>query len=130
MEMGMSKTELAVLPDRVASKAAWIAALRSGAYKQITGLLRDSREKPTAFCCLGVAACLMGDGTPIYSDIREHFGISGEVETTLIAMNDDEHRSFAEIADWAETHDLETGEALGTAADTAAPVGAHTTEAR
>ena len=32
-------------------KAAWLAALRSGEYRQTTGTLRDSAG---AFCCLGV----------------------------------------------------------------------------
>lgn len=31
-------------------KTKWIAALRSGSYKQTTGVLRDSR----GYCCLGV----------------------------------------------------------------------------
>lgn len=36
-------------------KAKWIAALRSGQYKQGTGTLRTSNDK---FCCLGVLADL------------------------------------------------------------------------
>lgn len=43
--------------DRVAFKAKWIAALRSGEYKQGTDFLCSSDDK---FCCLGVACDLLG----------------------------------------------------------------------
>ena len=35
----------------------WVAALRSGEYKQATGSLY--RESEDAFCCLGVLGCLL-----------------------------------------------------------------------
>lgn len=43
--------------DRVAFKAKWIAALRSGEYKQGRHYLRGEDDQ---FCCLGVAADLVG----------------------------------------------------------------------
>jgi hypothetical protein len=48
--------------------------------------------------------------------MREHFGLGESVHSKLIEMNDGRkdipQKSFAEIADWIETHDLKTGKEL------------------
>lgn len=95
-------------------KEQWVAALRSGDYKQFTGgRLRDKFECPTSYCCLGVAGELIEQATSaFYHDIRKAFGMTLKVENILIEMNDSGAKSFAEIADWVETHDLQTGELL------------------
>lgn len=43
---------LAKLKPEVKEK--WVAALRSGAYKQTNGCLRSERRDGTSYCCLGV----------------------------------------------------------------------------
>ena len=107
--------------DRGAFKAKWIAALRSGEYKQGRSFLR----KEDNFCCLGVALDLLGvewkkspytlnegtvfrcgtdDGVLPFKYARQ-LGIaqSGQIEdySALAAMND-AGKSFLEIADFIE----------------------------
>jgi hypothetical protein len=110
-------------------KAKWVAALRSGEYKQ--GQHRLCREKPTtgerSFCCLGVAADLVDPNgwvrstdDEIGSDITYHHddGLgSGEFSNVyfyfpgyeyaadidkLASKNDINGWTFAEIADYIE----------------------------
>lgn len=95
----------------------WIAALRSGKYKQTRKVLRDNE----GFCCLGVLCDLSRkDGGPkwneggwgdyIFKDeieglpviMSKFMQISREEETTLMRMNDDDEASFKEIADYIE----------------------------
>lgn len=40
-------------------KPVWLAALRSGQYKQTTGRLCEPGKKHDTFCCLGVAANIL-----------------------------------------------------------------------
>lgn len=99
-------------------KAKWIAALRSGSYRQGTGQLRSRDDR---FCCLGVLcqvapnvmwshaggryeACL-DDGssaTELPFSLQQSAGLSDDHERKLISMNDDDRKSFAEIADHIE----------------------------
>ena len=44
-------------------KAKWLAALRSGEYKQIEGALRLVEYDKVGYCCLGVACEISGQGT-------------------------------------------------------------------
>lgn len=39
-------------------KADWIAALRSGEFRQTTGTLRQRSPEGDSHCCLGVLACV------------------------------------------------------------------------
>lgn len=101
-------------------KSKWVAALRSGEYKQ-------ARRKLCAeggFCCLGVLLDVSDAGEWIGEEFRlfgnyngrynldmeldytarDLLGVPGKAESVLIAMNDDENKSFAEIADFVETH--------------------------
>ncbi len=106
----------------------WIAALRSGEYNQCTYGLRN---KDNEFCCLGVAVDIMAPSTwlktlnsdgfysyrslgstglisndefnrfvPFYIQNRLPFHVSVD---TLIALNDDEGYTFAQIADIIES---------------------------
>ena len=98
------------LPKEFAEK--WIAALRSGEYKQ--GLFKLYRDSSKTFCCLGVACAV--EGININNIIGELFirkGISEKIPkilcgdtlyglpATLSDMNDT-GKSFEEIADWIE----------------------------
>ena len=101
-------------------KAKWVAALRSGEYKQGQKYLRT---KSDAYCCLGVACkllpvqwdgsasnnCIQADG---YSGVMptQHMtgiGLDEDAQNTLINMNDGAEgrtHTFAEIADYIEAN--------------------------
>lgn len=95
----------------------WVKALESGRYKQTVGRLRDNK----GYCCLGVACTVfqkdvkgrwdrnifeMPVGTPDYDrcdtelprKMMLSLGITDSVQRTLIEMNDEEKKSFKEIA--------------------------------
>lgn len=106
-------------------KEAWIKRLRSGRYKQGTGVLRDGSNK---YCCIGVLCTIINpnirwnlsnnkdyytpsgntdDGlicsnTGLSKDNLKRAGISNEEQDELIRLNDDEGRNFLEIADHIE----------------------------
>ena len=105
-------------------KARWVAALRSGDYKQGKYALRKSNG---TFCCLGVA-CDINDpngweiveGHPdnrmVYrspdmtlsalslpNSLREKINIGLDDQDRLQGMND-HNSSFADIADWIEAN--------------------------
>lgn len=88
-------------------KQRWIAALRSGEYQQTRhgGLIRDGK-----YCCLAVGAICLGleldekaDQTydAIYGRFDELFG-NYVTKRTLWNMNDNDGKSFSEIADYIE----------------------------
>ena len=92
-------------------KAKWVAALRSGEYRQGKRLLHD--EDHNTYCCLGVLCALIGKqsadrhmvshkfarsiGCRIYNDDKGQ----GFPLAQLSHMNDS-GQSFAEIADYIE----------------------------
>lgn len=103
----------------------WVNALRSGDYKQGTGVLRDKNDN---YCCLGVACDLAGvewrayDGcykalingvgsdTSLPSPVMSYFGMRdrqgrfyGEWNNILVMKNDCEKCTFDEIADIIES---------------------------
>lgn len=97
-------------------KKKWVAALRSGEYKQ--GKTHLYKSASDTYCCLGVAGAICGvplksmDNNPFFWE-RE---IVGDVSNypmrlaegmpnikELMKMNDDEE-SFSEIADYIETN--------------------------
>ena len=101
-------------------RATWVAALRSGKYKQTQGLLRNSAD---AMCCLGVAInefCASHwerydggwiDGTHATSDDRDAMpspdtlrllGLTEPEASTLADLNDSFGLSFSEIANHIE----------------------------
>lgn len=87
-------------------KDAWLAALRSGRYRQGRGQLRKNGR----YCCLGVAAEVCGISSCTADFIKQCvqstlFGdfvfLPGEIQQQLSCMND-QGKSFAEIADYIE----------------------------
>ena len=109
-------------------KSKWVAALRSGDYKQTTSCLCEKLsdvKKPledNSYCCLGVGCSILGIndevlmrcGTP--NQILDHsdkdYGklprlfktpnYEGSVLWYLINLNDTYQKSFDEIANWIE----------------------------
>ncbi len=91
-----------------------ITALRSGQYKQDTGMLYDAATN--CYCVLGVAGEVlcpdaMEDykgagawGYNIYHRIYDALGITGESGDKLVCLNDIKCMTFNEIADWLEVH--------------------------
>jgi hypothetical protein len=112
----------------------WIAALRSGNYKQVRGMLKgvfdvDEKGKPIeGFCCLGVGLDVAGfdwkkrdkdtksEYLPSYMpDLADKLQIGSRdadgmqcLENVLAHMND-EGDSFEAIADRLEVHGKEKG---------------------
>ncbi len=92
-------------------KQKWVEALRSGRYEQTTGVLCDG----SAMCCLGVLCDVVDpdgwtfdkqihqgeSGTPS-EHLSEQVGLPLDYQDLLVAMNDDEKKTFLEIADWIE----------------------------
>jgi hypothetical protein len=80
----------------------WLDALGSGEYKQGQHAL----ECDSAYCCLGVAAKLMGAGFDDtfenYDAISTLLGMSKEERGKLITYNDGDGLTFHEIADEIE----------------------------
>ena len=94
-------------------KSDFLAALRSGDYKQITGQL----EKPgEGFCCLGVFCKVAGlkidpDAgndviiDDVLVDYQPIYDLLGTDKADLLwRMNDCQKKSFVQIADWAEVN--------------------------
>lgn len=91
-------------------KAKWVAALRSDIYEQGTGSLFPGDVAGTKYCCLGVAAVVLG-GSRIDENVadewQEQYGYTklnnmGVPTSTLWHMNDAERRDFNYIADYIE----------------------------
>lgn len=88
-------------------KANWLAALRSGKYRQGKEMLFDPEER--SYCCLGVLRSVHrmrkhaeGDEY-IAVKAAERIGLSFGVQDMLAGFNDS-GRTFAEIADWIEAN--------------------------
>ena len=108
----------------------WLKSLRSGEYDQIQGCLRECEYgdfdddldtavvlKVNGYCCLGVLQDLaVKDGGPGWNTkdgvtdddgapsdkIIDFMGLDSAMVTHLIELNDEEGKSFAEIADVIE----------------------------
>lgn len=97
-------------------KEKWVAALRSGEYKQVTEVMYDESE--CGYCCLGVGAALCGISDDDMKNVGEPYDLevdyenmpiapvfnSGHICSILIKMNDHEGKSFDTIADYIEQH--------------------------
>lgn len=112
-------------------KAKWVAALRSGEYKQgqnngkiSPNYLYDSLR--SCYCCLGVAGVVAGvpvgkmdratyfgsycpeyqieapDGFPVMLQVTGESHTAGVNVALILAEMNDEGKSFNEIADWIE----------------------------
>lgn len=105
-------------------KGEWVAALRSGKYRQGQHCLsRRDNSKHVRYCCLGVLCEITPDvkrvrpnpfrgdheyvfegassDTELPSPLRQSMGITRTQEGDLINMNDD-GQPFSQIADWIE----------------------------
>lgn len=106
-------------------KAKWVQELRSDNNQQVKGTLKGQTEKNTGpgYCCLGVLEeKVLGNELPtevlikyddgalgyksegdeaVYSKFRNDL-LSQHIVTTLTTMNDEDGKTFAEIADWIE----------------------------
>jgi len=95
-------------------KIKWLAALRSGEYKQTIEELQNLE----GYCCLGVL-CRLAKEDGVNVDVHENIITGGELEDqvnvidwsglkdvsevqNLIRMNDEEFADFKEIADHIE----------------------------
>jgi hypothetical protein len=86
-------------------KAKWVAALRSGQYKQNRFNLYHKRTD--SFCCLGVLGLLTGktrEEMDCDTDTPEWGHFPHEIELTLASGMNDKGKSFAEIADYIEAN--------------------------
>lgn len=104
-------------------KRKWVAALRSGEFKQGRGGLHVSIS--SSYCCLGVGCAVLGAsleslqrcGTITYLALIDPDRVPDKIkdalfahdgnataEARLISMNDSDDWSFHEIADWIEEH--------------------------
>lgn len=102
-------------------KKKWLRALRGDYYHQTRGALMSRYSG--GFCCLGVLAdvagvldresgCVRGAEHDLGNWPREEVpypfpsfdkdGFVADTEAVLIGLNDDERKSFDEIADWIE----------------------------
>lgn len=114
------------LPREFAEK--WVAALRSGKYKQGLSSLAnliptDVRAFDHSFCCIGVGCLVTGadvellvnrtditayrtDRIGAFKNMPIELQYNGEIADDLVhrcvQMNDSDGRSFEEIADWIE----------------------------
>lgn len=101
-------------------KEKWVAALRSGEYKQAEGILYDPKQR--SYCCLGVLCKIVeghnptdadtcDEGEYLAYDIIEKIELPHETQRKLAKMNDGSGifdsetihpHSFSEIADYIE----------------------------
>lgn len=90
-------------------KAKWLEALRSGEYKQTTGVMYESETD--GYCCLGVLAICTGrTDTDIECETFITNGstydvLNADTQRTLAGMNDN-GKSFETIADYIEENIL------------------------
>lgn len=90
-------------------KRKWVAALRSGKFRQTTGMLRDQDEidGEAEFCCLGVLCEVAkvkynGNNGQLPPDFSTQVCVGDVTQTKLIGMNDDKGYGFKRIATWIE----------------------------
>jgi hypothetical protein len=88
-------------------KAKWVAALRSGEYRQAKNRLKDESG---AMCCLGVLRVVAGnpdegsdDQTALSPTQRERYGLK-QSDAVECACKNDDGESFVEIASYIEAN--------------------------
>jgi hypothetical protein len=106
----------------------WVAALRSGDFKQAKGELYD--DKVQGYCCLGVLGELAGgvkdpmqcggmtfevefSSGYIPSELGGMVGITVTDQRKLAGLNDSGRYTFDEIADFVETMEFATDPKIG-----------------
>jgi len=95
-------------------KQKWVNALRSGNYTQGRRVLRTADNE---YCCLGVLCDVTDQSKWVLPDIGKFYAWDGYIGLPPISwdsdmldskmfvlanLNDDQQRSFSEIADWIE----------------------------
>jgi hypothetical protein len=86
----------------------WVAALRSGEFKQGRGWLRqaDPKDTPDSFCCLGVLCEIFrretGEGVWAEKAQDHDNHRCGEFNFKLSPLSYSDSLTPAEVADWAE----------------------------
>jgi hypothetical protein len=81
-------------------KAKWVKALRSGKYRQGKQVLLNEDGEERSYCCLGVLCAVAfkeldaGSYTWLNRVTRDY--------SPFVRMNDDEDKTFPEIADYIE----------------------------
>lgn len=95
-------------------KAKWIEALRSGKYVQTTEwCFRNENEEGTmCYCAMGVLADIIDPTRRYYTmwmddvclpkSVLEEIGLSSEVQSKVMNMNDTYGNSFEDIAKYIE----------------------------
>ena len=99
-------------------KRVWLEALRSGDYTQGCDQLLNTESG--GYCCLGVLChatgnmthgCshdsngeMSGHGIFLHPSLGAHFSLSQEDQRLLAAMNDQQGKTFTEIAAYIEEH--------------------------
>ena len=99
-------------------KQNWIEALRSGEYKQGRHTLFSKGIENDKYCCLGVAAHVLGIPKSVYrrygclsglyiksrsehkNKIPKVFQKDSVMQNTLVKMNDNQNKSFKQIANY------------------------------
>ncbi|MDO9068607.1 MAG: hypothetical protein Q7W05_09135 [Deltaproteobacteria bacterium] len=81
-------------------KKKWVAALRSGEYRQGKHMLLDSNTN--SYCCLGVL-CVAAGKEPDSEEYAWLDRVTGDYGL-LVKLNDDEDMPFPEIADYIEAN--------------------------
>lgn len=91
------------------AKQKWLKALRSGRYKQAIGRLQVTRNYKDTFCCLGVLCKtqkvkndIIESSFGLPNDVRMNVSLSEKDCLILTTLNDEEKKSFKEIANWIE----------------------------
>lgn len=95
-------------------KKKWVAALRSGDYKQGRNSLKQGKGDKATYCCLGVLCEIEGlrrAPTDFLTESQlKKVGMSGEMQQRLAKMNDayrpdcGHQYSFKRIATYIEKH--------------------------
>lgn len=97
---------------KIALKNRWIAALRSGDYKQNKGSLRREHNGKVSHCCLGVLCEIspkmlslkISNNHYLQTKALEFSGISDAEQRKLAEMNDGKGYGFKRIATYIEKH--------------------------
>jgi hypothetical protein len=89
--------------EQMSGRATLAAALRSGAYTQITGAYHDLCG---GHCALGVGLAVLGgreSSDPSFIFLRRRLGLTKADFNHITMMNDQLGKSFSEIAEYIET---------------------------
>lgn len=118
MNESFEKREAVVSVEQIAANLrAWILDLRTTTESQTTERLfravaGDRHDEPVGYCCLGRAAVVAGlpfvreghgvEGFEGYGFMEKLFGLTPREFSNCWGMNDTEHKTFAQIADYIE----------------------------